>query len=127
MMNTSSIKARPRTGMKSKKQPRMVSYAEFKEIERIKEQAHIGPGAHDPHKKFGAELKKITIGGKYKWKPDGNPPPGLYDVESSMNMTKPKLTYSRRLDHDQSKRSDFTKQPMQENPSAGNYKPKMTK
>ena len=43
-------------------------------------------GAHKP---FGSELKgKMTIGGKYDWKPDNNPPPGLYDVDGAMAVTK---------------------------------------
>jgi len=32
----------------------------------------------------------MTIGGKYKWKADSNPPPGYYDVENSTSFVKPK-------------------------------------
>lgn len=43
-------KKRPKT---SRKQPKMVSYQELKEIERRKADAHIGPGSHNPYKEFG--------------------------------------------------------------------------
>lgn len=36
-------------------------------------------GQYDPHKPFGSLPQRMTIGGKYKFKPDSNPPPGLYD------------------------------------------------
>lgn len=97
----------------------MVSYAEMKEIQRIKDVAHIGPGTHNPHKGFGEEVThKMHFGGKYKWKPDANPPPGLYDVNS--NVLKPNAP-SVKLENDRSTRSDFTRVAMQENPSSGQY------
>jgi len=27
----------------------------------------------------------MTIGGKYKWKPDSNPPVGAYDIDLAIN------------------------------------------
>lgn len=30
----------------------------------------------------------MTIGDKYKWKPNENPPPGIYDIEKAESMTK---------------------------------------
>ena len=88
----------------------MVSYAELKEIERMKERAHMGPGAHTPHKEFGAELKtKVHFGAKSKWKANDNPPPGLYDIDRAMNYIKPNNQSTRRLRVDRMKRSDFTK------------------
>lgn len=97
----------------------MVSYQELKEIERKKAEAHIGPGAHDPYKEFGSELKnKVTFGGKYKWKPDNNPPPGIYDPNDLATKSN---APSVKLGNDKTIRTDFTKIPMQENPSGGNY------
>lgn len=58
------------------------------------------------------------MGSKYIWKPDRNPPPGLYDIDKAASMTKPKMKTAR---IGTSQRSDFTKTAMQENPSAGNY------
>lgn len=34
----------------------------------------------------------MTIGGKYKWKPNSNPAPGQYDVDAAQGMVKPKST-----------------------------------
>ena len=31
----------------------------------------------------------MTIGGKYIWKPDSNPPVGAYDIVSGLEITKP--------------------------------------
>ena len=31
------------------------------------------------------EINKMTIGGKYKWKPDSNPPVGAYDIDLAIN------------------------------------------
>jgi hypothetical protein len=31
----------------------------------------------------------MTIGGKYKWKPDSNPPVGAYNIDSAINVIKP--------------------------------------
>ena len=42
------------------------------------------PGQYDGHlTKFGADAKKFTIGGKYRWKPDENPPVGSYNISYS--------------------------------------------
>ena len=30
----------------------------------------------------------MTIGDKYKWKPNENPPPGIYDIERAVSITK---------------------------------------
>ena len=90
----------------------------MRQIERTKETAHIGPGAHTPHKEFGSDLNKVHFGGKYKWKPDSNPPPGLYEIEKAMNKIKPNISSTRLLQQDRSKRSDFTKQNQRENPGS---------
>ncbi len=40
------------------------------------------PGEYDGHlKDFGYNTKNMTIGGKYVWKPDSNPPVGAYNIE----------------------------------------------
>ena len=78
----------------------------------------MGPGAHNPYKEFGEEIHhKMHFGGKYKWKPDSNPPPGMYEPKSDFVKSK---APSVRM-NDKSLRSDFTKQAMDENPSGGNY------
>ena len=43
-----------------------------------------GPGAHDGHlTAFGADVtRNITMGSKYEFKADSNPPVGGYDVDA---------------------------------------------
>ena len=78
----------------------------------------MGPGAHSPHKEFGKDVKhKMHFGGKYKWKPDSNPPPGLYEPNpNAIKNIGPSHSIAGK-----SKRTDFTKIPMQENPSGTLY------
>lgn len=41
-------------------------------------------GTYDKHiQPFGTIPQKMTLGGKYKFVPDSNPPPGLYDPSDS--------------------------------------------
>ena len=61
---------------------------------------------------------KVTFGPKYKWKPDSNPPPGIYDP--NVNFTKPS-SKSPAISPSKSKRTDFTDSPLKENPDAGYY------
>lgn len=51
----------------------------------FKKPAEVNPdaGMYEPSSKFGTISQKMTLGGKYKWKPDSNPPPGLYDVDAA--------------------------------------------
>ena len=51
-----------------------------------------GPGQYDEHlKDFGADdTRKMTLGGKYKWKPNDNPPPGLYEADKAADATRSK-------------------------------------
>ena len=83
----------------------------------------MGPGTHSPHKEFGADIKtKIHFGGKAKWKPDNtNPPPGNYDIDRALPLTQKSVKKVRRLRADRMKRSDFTKQNIQDFPSGGEY------
>ena len=75
----------------------MVSYGDLKNIERIKDVAHVGPGTHTPHKEFGADMNNVDFGYKYKWKPNNNPPPGLYDADKAMDKIKPSIGSTRLL------------------------------
>ena len=69
-------------------------------------------GNYQKVKDFGSDLKnRVTFGSKYKWKPDSNPPPGLYDIDRAQKLTKPSVATTSRLDFDRSKRTDFTKTP----------------
>ena len=65
-------------------------------------------GNYQKIKKFGSDVNtKVNFGSKYKWKPDSNPPPGLYNTERAMTFTKPRVSTANLLD--KSKRKDFTK------------------
>lgn len=75
---------------KSKPKGKMMSLKEYREQMRIAEMAHQGPGAHDAHKPFAAELNHMTIGGKYKHKYDATGGPGHYKPESASKHTKPR-------------------------------------
>ena len=40
-------------------------------------------------KPFGSDVKtNITMGSKYKWKPDSNPAPGMYDPNTNVVKSK---------------------------------------
>jgi hypothetical protein len=55
---------------------------------RPKEQ-NPDPGLYDAHlTPFGSDVKPITMGKKYEWKPDTNPPVGGYDLERGESITK---------------------------------------
>lgn len=45
---------------KSGKTPQMVSFREYREIQRVKEAAHQGPGSTEYMKPFGSEVKNKT-------------------------------------------------------------------
>ena len=61
----------------------------------------------------------MSLGGKYKWKPDSNPPPGIYNPNA--DFIKPSVKSSVNLSPSKSKRTDFTDSPMKEVPDAGLY------
>lgn len=55
---------------------------------RRPKESNPDPGKYDAHlKPFGSDTKKFTMGGKYKWKPDDNPPIGGYDVDRGLAVT----------------------------------------
>lgn len=71
-------------------------------------------------KPFGSDVKNRTdFGTKYKFVPDNNPPPGLYDIEKGTNMTKPKTKFLAVPPYQ--KKLDFNKTGMMQNPDAGEY------
>lgn len=59
---------------------------------RIPPEMSPAPGEYDRHlKPFGSDVPyKIDFGSPYKFTPNENPPPGLYDVENATNYTRPK-------------------------------------
>ena len=48
-------------------------------------------GMYDPYTPFGSGLQNITMGEKYKEKLNENPPPGYYDADDALNLTKPAI------------------------------------
>jgi len=49
-------------------------------------------GNYEPHKSIGkSNGNRMTLGGKYKFKANNNPPPGLYNADRSLNYTKPRI------------------------------------
>ena len=54
------------------------------------DQPTVGPGTYNPYTKFGHNDKNFTIGRPYEFKPDKNPPPGLYDLEKAWNQVTPR-------------------------------------
>ena len=59
----------------------------------------------------------MSIGVKYPDKLNENPPPGYYDLDTSINLTKP-TAYSTFIKEDQAIKID-----RQKNPDAGQYDP----
>lgn len=49
-------------------------------------------GFYEPQKPFGYTEKKMTIGGKYKWKPDGNPHPAYYQPNDKLTKSSTPIT-----------------------------------
>jgi hypothetical protein len=98
----------------------MVTYQEFREIQRIKERSNLGPGSTEYMKPFASDVhNKTDFGAKYEFKPDNNPPPGLYDTIKSKSMVLSNTSFM--AVPGKGERSDFTKVAIQEMPDAGNY------
>ena len=75
------------------------------------------PGKYDGHlKPFGAEVGNMTMGGKYKWKADNNPPIGGYNLDTGYSLVHPNnrsTIISREV-------SPF-RRPKESNPDPGQY------
>lgn len=66
---------------RKRKESKLVTFKQMKEMQRKKEESHVGPGAHNPHKEFGVENNtRINFGvGRTKmFKDNYNPAPGQY-------------------------------------------------
>lgn len=74
-------------------------------------------GEYEPDKGFGYSEKKITLGGKYKWKPDENPAVGQYDVDAATKQVKPQSAAFRYTEE------KGYKKPKEILPDAGEYEP----
>lgn len=75
------------------------------------------PGQYDGHlTPFGSDVKKFTMGGKYKWKADQNPALGTYDVDTGYNLTQ----YNNRSATIRKEVSPF-RRPKDSNPDPGQY------
>jgi hypothetical protein len=75
------------------------------------------PGQYDAHlKPFGSDSRKMTLGGKYKWKPDSNPPIGGYDLDSGYSATQ----YMNRSTIIKGETSPY-RRPKEQNPEPGQY------
>ena len=94
----------------------MVSFREYRQIQKAREQAHVGPGAHDAFKPFGSDLSKVNFGSKYKFDPGTNPGPGQYEPRTAGKVVHPK-SYEAFIKRTKDIRS---KDP---NPDAGQYEP----
>ena len=82
------------------------------------------PGQYDKHLiPFGKEKKQsMTLGGKYKWKPDTNPPPGYYELADAITKSKSYTAVFNKTDAKKGGRlgkNDFTKLKITENPDSG--------
>jgi len=72
----------------------------------------------------------MTLGGKYKWKADTNPPPGYYELKDALTKSKSFKAVINTADSKKGGRlgkNDFTKLKMAENPSGGEYDGHLTK
>ena len=94
----------------------MVSFREMRQIWRLKEEAHLGPGGYDTHKPFGSDLNNIDFGNKYKFKPGQNPGPGQYEPDKALTHVKSKAYEAFIKDQKRASRPDPT-------PDAGAYNP----
>ena len=99
------------------------STALFKESKRRElsgtrpDQPSVGPGTYNPHKQFGHNDRQFTMGKPYEFKPDKNPPPGLYDLEKAWNQVTPRTAAPIvRKEVGRNKKMEVT-------PDAGQYEP----
>ena len=81
-------------------------------------------GNYEPNKAFGSDLKKVGFGSKYKFKPNNNPPPGMYDPsDTQVRPQTANQVFSRsKANMDgRSGKGSFLDSPTRDNPSGGNY------
>ena len=72
---------------------------------------------YNPHKEFGDIPQRIDMGRKWETTYDDNPPPGIYNVDGGVNLTK-----TRAKSAFIKKGSGFKVQ-REDNPDAGQYEP----
>ena len=61
----------------------------MRQLQKIAEQANVGPGSTEYLKPMGAENpRRVPFGNKYKFKADSNPAPGQYDPSKGYNIVK---------------------------------------
>ena len=69
-------------------------------------------------KPFGYSEKKMTMGPKYKWKPDSNPHPAYYTPNDMLTKSRSPIT---KITNSPSRRNKFLESPADKNPSALSY------
>jgi len=100
-----------------KPQSAAFKYREEKGYKKPKEILPDG-GEYEPDRGFGNQSpQKMTLGSKYKWKPNDNPPPGLYDVDSAQNQVKSRSSAFKY------KEPQALVRPKEQLPDAGEYEP----
>ena len=88
---------------------------------RLPAETSPAPGEYDGHlKPIGADLQKITMGSKYEFKIDNNPPVGTY--ETDVSVIKPKISCFKFNE----KVSDY-KRPFEYSPEPGQYEDSFSK
>ena len=87
---------------------------------RKKKDISPGPGHYDSYlRQFGDLPQSMTIQGKHSFRPNQNPPPGLYDPTRGLEMTKPRNpSYSQSNARRGQKQVRFA-----DSPDAGQYNP----
>lgn len=105
-MLAKNIRTAEKSSRKNNFADKPLTYKEFKEKEREMEASNLGPGAHEVQKPFGSDIKtKIDFGRKYEFKPNQNPPPGLYNVDDADRLVKPK-GYEAYIDPGKARKAD---------------------
>ena len=75
--------------VKASKGKKLMTFREIRQLQKEKAAAHVGPGSTEYLKPMGAELSKITLGGKANDKSPlmNNPGPGQYDTNDCYKLT----------------------------------------
>ena len=72
---------------------------------------------YDPHTNFGKDSRPMTIGGKYKWKANENPPPGYYETDRGIQHVKSRSIATKIV------KNGYVKRRVDTAPDAGMYDP----